>query len=125
MSNAKFPGFEEVVLNGRKAAAFIVHKGEQQWIVIDSAAMLPVHFKRLVEIAKMGGDPMSRMRDMTLDNGQNALVHFEPLLKMIPNPELPQKEPVVDEPVDSAAEAEDKPAAKPRGRGGRKPAAAK
>lgn len=89
---SQHPGFEEITYGGLKQMAFIVHKGEEKWLVIPAANITPIDYKRFREVAKFGGDPLSVMRDMTLDNGRNALVQYDSWIRSIDNPTKPVAE---------------------------------
>jgi len=70
----------------KERLCFLVKKGEVSDIVIPADILSPIDYKRLHEMEAQGGEMMRVMRDTTLDNGLNALVTYQDLLIVVPNP---------------------------------------
>lgn len=82
---------QTLTIDGRAKLCFVVREGEEATFVITMDSITPADYKRLKEFEskmKADGDMMAVMRDTKLDNGMNALVQFEPLIKTIRKPKV-------------------------------------
>lgn len=109
-----------ISIDGHTRKAFVLKDGDAATVVIPLYKLDKIDYQRLLKLSKQAGsgEMMKVMRDAKLDNGQNALAAFSPVIVVVPKAKKPEVKP---EARQSETKTEETKEAAPKRRGPGRP----